>query len=286
MKKGNRFLRLGMGTAVARCDHPNSFCKAYNMFSHLSKIRSRILLSLILIISFPKPAFSTDIVTLIELAALLKDFFAPAPINNPKITANNDPCFVKVDFTGLGGVYGNGKFPATQFDINEYWQGSLEITHSEGFTKRDRLQITATIQHKNDLCDKEIDPALGPAFTYLINADLNEPTIQSKISDRGDGVQLHMSGSKGPELHISPNHYDSSSYSLTANVFDPEQKTPPANYTEIGLYALTLRANHTTTPEPSAILSLLALGTLGAASTLKRQLKPSKSTEKETTKVG
>ena len=39
-------------------------------------------------------------------------------------------------------------------------------------------------------------------------------------------------------------------------------------------------------PEPSSLLSLLALGTLGAASTLKRKLKPSKSTEKETTKVG
>ncbi|MFN9734283.1 MAG: PEP-CTERM sorting domain-containing protein, partial [Microcystis sp.] len=38
-------------------------------------------------------------------------------------------------------------------------------------------------------------------------------------------------------------------------------------------------------PEPSSILSILALGTLGAASTLKRQLKSSKSTEKETTKV-
>ncbi|MDB9419249.1 PEP-CTERM sorting domain-containing protein [Microcystis aeruginosa CS-563/04] len=40
------------------------------------------------------------------------------------------------------------------------------------------------------------------------------------------------------------------------------------------------------TPEPSTILSLLTLGTLGAASTLKRKLKPSQSTEKETTKVG
>lgn len=38
-----------------------------------------------------------------------------------------------------------------------------------------------------------------------------------------------------------------------------------------------------TTPEPSTFLSLLALGTLGAASTLKR--KPSKPSEKETTKV-
>ncbi|NCS77040.1 MAG: PEP-CTERM sorting domain-containing protein [Microcystis aeruginosa K13-07] len=39
-------------------------------------------------------------------------------------------------------------------------------------------------------------------------------------------------------------------------------------------------------PEPTSILSLLALGTLGAASTLKRQIKSSKPSEKETTKVG
>jgi hypothetical protein len=38
-------------------------------------------------------------------------------------------------------------------------------------------------------------------------------------------------------------------------------------------------------PEPSSTLSLLALGTLGAASTFKRKLKSSKSSEKETTKV-
>jgi hypothetical protein len=40
-----------------------------------------------------------------------------------------------------------------------------------------------------------------------------------------------------------------------------------------------------TTPEPTATLGFLALGTLGAASTLKRKLKQSKSPEKETTKV-
>jgi hypothetical protein len=38
-------------------------------------------------------------------------------------------------------------------------------------------------------------------------------------------------------------------------------------------------------PEPTSTIGLLALGTLGAASTLKRQLKSSKSSEKETTKV-
>ena len=40
------------------------------------------------------------------------------------------------------------------------------------------------------------------------------------------------------------------------------------------------------TPEPTSVLSLFALGTLGAASTLKRKLKPSQFTEKETTKIG
>lgn len=38
-------------------------------------------------------------------------------------------------------------------------------------------------------------------------------------------------------------------------------------------------------PEPSSILGFLALGTLGVGATLKRKLKSSKSTEKETTKV-
>ena len=42
----------------------------------------------------------------------------------------------------------------------------------------------------------------------------------------------------------------------------------------------------TSVPEPTSTLGFLALGTLGAASTLKRKLKPSQSTEKETTKVG
>jgi hypothetical protein len=39
-------------------------------------------------------------------------------------------------------------------------------------------------------------------------------------------------------------------------------------------------------PEPTSTFSFLALGTLGAASTLKRKLKSFKSSEKETTKVG
>ena len=40
------------------------------------------------------------------------------------------------------------------------------------------------------------------------------------------------------------------------------------------------------TPESTSNITFLALGTLGAASTLKRQIKSSKPSEKETTKVG
>jgi hypothetical protein len=50
--------------------------------------------------------------------------------------------------------------------------------------------------------------------------------------------------------------------------------------------SLTLGFASTAIPEPSSIIGLAVLGTLGAASTLKRKLKPSQSTEKETTKVG
>jgi hypothetical protein len=39
-------------------------------------------------------------------------------------------------------------------------------------------------------------------------------------------------------------------------------------------------------PEPASLFGLGVLGTLGVGSTLKRKLKPSKSAEKETTKVG
>jgi hypothetical protein len=49
---------------------------------------------------------------------------------------------------------------------------------------------------------------------------------------------------------------------------------------------LTVTLTGVNTPEPTSTLSLLALGTLGAASTLKRQIKSSKPSEKETTKVG
>ena len=55
-----------------------------------------------------------------------------------------------------------------------------------------------------------------------------------------------------------------------------------------GAYSGTIFGAHISVnvPEPNSLIGLAVLGTLGAASTLKRQLKHSKSTKKETTKVG
>ena len=76
----------------------------------------------------------------------------------------------------------------------------------------------------------------------------------------------------------------------------PAGKTiiPPlgAPYIEPGTFSIYLRdytyayaIGSRTVPEPTSTLSLLAFGTLGAASTLKRKLKSSRSSEKETTQV-
>jgi hypothetical protein len=55
-----------------------------------------------------------------------------------------------------------------------------------------------------------------------------------------------------------------------------------------GAYSGTIFGAHISVnvPEPSSIIGLAVLSTLGAASTLKRQLKSCKTSEKETTKVG
>ncbi|WP_242034730.1 PEP-CTERM sorting domain-containing protein [Microcystis flos-aquae] len=82
--------------------------------------------------------------------------------------------------------------------------------------------------------------------------------------------------------HEPTNHLDLFKFSYKK--FNPGDFTD-ASFDIKNKSGWVLSVNFTHVPEPSTILSLLALGTLGAASTLKRKLKPSQSTEKETTKV-
>jgi hypothetical protein len=71
-------------------------------------------------------------------------------------------------------------------------------------------------------------------------------------------------------------------YSLVKPIFEPIFEEPifldftPMEGSLVKAGPLTMKA----VPEPNSLLGLVALGTLGAASTLKRKLKPSQSTTK------
>ncbi|MCZ8227352.1 MAG: PEP-CTERM sorting domain-containing protein [Microcystis sp. LE19-84.1B] len=127
------------------------------------------------------------------------------------------------------------------------------------------------------------------------------------------GTPLSQSASLGPDIHgttgngsvtgtwgVDPISGTSGLlWSLVANIA-PGQADPPlfVSFSTAAAFSGSLNNQPTSSagsvtapgiervPEPTSTLSLLALGTLGAASTLKRKLKSSKSTGKETTKVG
>jgi len=109
-------------------------------------------------------------------------------------------------------------------------------------------------------------PGEGETFIYDINnlgdiVGVNVPERPSSLSARGF---LYSQGS------FRTIHVPGAVSTFTTGINDA------------GIIVLAAKS----APEPSSILSLLALGTLGAGATLKRQLKPSKPSEKETTKVG
>ena len=130
-------------------------------------------------------------------------------------------------------------------------------------------------------------PRPGTVFTFTNNEDTGTLTLDYNLTANpadgtGDrnffGFDLDVLTSfNAVEYFEQPGNYDIyfERFSCTANgIADSCGSSNPV----AGI-------NFIKVPEPSSILSILALGTLGAASTLKRQLKSSNSTEKETTKV-
>ncbi len=104
-------------------------------------------------------------------------------------------------------------------------------------------------------------PTLGDneVFTMLFDIDFDPGVRQALL---GLGLQFASGKTSDPLDILDPLHLHPVAYSGEAMVMENEN-----------------------IPEPSSILSLLALGTLGAASTLKRKLKSSKSIEKEVEKA-
>ncbi|GCA91786.1 hypothetical protein myaer87_17260 [Microcystis aeruginosa 11-30S32] len=130
-------------------------------------------------------------------------------------------------------------------------------------------------------------PRPGTVFTFTNNEDTGTLTLDYNLTANpadgtGDrnffGFDLDVLTSfNAVEYFEQPGNYDIyfERFSCTANgIADSCGSSNPV----AGI-------NFIKVPEPTSTIGLLALGTLGAASTLKRQLKSSKSSEKETTKV-
>ena len=111
----------------------------------------------------------------------------------------------------------------------------------------------------------------------------NEPRTFENNQNQGFRLAPHQNMSADPKFEF--NALDGLDDVLNIKFSNPNPVVQAITQIQISAsgthYYLGVR-----TPEPTSTLGLLALGTLGATSTLKRQLKPSKSTEKETTKVG
>ncbi len=124
------------------------------------------------------------------------------------------------------------------------------------------------------------DLTRDPSFhwTDLIISDIQQDfTVQWNLPGFNGTVTVNGSSSNADSGSLSGTA--GQTVTLVGNFPNP---TTATNFLSAGV---TVTPSGKPIPEPSSILSLLALGTLGAASTLKRQLKSSKSSEKETTKV-
>ncbi len=110
----------------------------------------------------------------------------------------------------------------------------------------------------------EVNPVKGNATIGALNGDL--------------AVDRDINLIKGGKMYFHDLHIKLTNRNVNPWAFDKIKVGVDADEIQIGMW--------TKVPEPTSTLSLLALSTLGAASTLKRKLKPSQSIENETTKVG
>lgn len=162
------------------------------------------------------------------------------------------------------------------------------LTTESGFTGYRVISITGT-QGTSPFADPENGPIIGllaPGTTQIVpfaalNDNLFNPngvanpgsnTASAFFSQGGLAYNINEQNTTPPTVDPYQAFYDAASQSYMGCL------TPCATLSNLKLV-----------PEPSSTAGLLAIGSfgaLGAASTLKRKLKSSKTSEKETIKVG
>ena len=135
------------------------------------------------------------------------------------------------------------------------------------------------------------DTVSPPPFVNLVqisDQSLNSWNGEIRVRHKTNPHAGETAGGQKATLPIFFNNTNVLSGFVTADVLHPPKHRDSYRldwtYTK-ATDSLTVTLTGVHTPKPTSTLSLLALGTLGAASTLKRKLKSSQSTEKETTKI-
>jgi len=116
----------------------------------------------------------------------------------------------------------------------------------------------------------------------IVNFNLNDYANPTGSLVSGIPSSITLNANESYTFTINNIVEDLSTYVLATATFFPNNDP-----TDIGQVATATDFTPSVcVPEPTLTLSIFALATLGAASTFKRKLKLSQSTEKETTKVG
>jgi|688.fasta_scaffold486435_1 hypothetical protein len=186
--------------------------------------------------------------------------------------------------------------------VGSYWTTNFGISQDAGFTF-DKLGISGSFQHilGPDSDDDLGEPAqftgswtslpfLSPSATITTptnhpngHIDVFTASLTGTTSGVGTDIGTWNFVATGTHFKCSASVSRSSFIASIGNIIKSAFITPA--------YAQTLNPEEEVckvVPEPSLNLGILAIGTfglLGAASNLKRKLKSSKSSEKETTKV-
>ncbi|MDB9421795.1 PEP-CTERM sorting domain-containing protein [Microcystis aeruginosa CS-563/04] len=189
---------------------------------------------------------------------------------------------------GIKNLVGGGtaNVPLWSFDVTLQF-----VSYNDSFVFNDTLTVNGNVRH--EIGPDPGDAVQGPPLPFLLKIDADNE-VNNKVKETLN--PLPKDPHPGTAKHTDE-LTDATLQGLTSSTL---------NFDSIDSWNFIVKANHSCTatqgnsplslqnsefigcpivPEPSSVLSLLALGTLGAASTLKRKLKSSQSTEKETTKV-
>ena len=162
----------------------------------------------------------------------------------------------------VGQVLKNGDFPVVAYN-----PGSIEVL---------------TFSFINPATLELVDSSSIASVVYEVNRDPFVPDVWEFIGSSSDSSSKFAINFQTPSLPIDTRGSEVIIRGIPFDSLNNPIEILGVNNENV---AVGIAVNLPNVPEPTSTLSLLALGTLGAASTIKRKLKPSKFSEKETTKV-